>query len=110
MADFVTTNINSGVPPLDGSRAWQKINANSMTGVRERNWTVKGQEAEVENLRGKEDSVSLDTAGFQFYVRPSEFVDFDNDEKIKTEYYSESEKIIKELTGASRVVFFDHSA
>jgi hypothetical protein len=109
MGDVVTTTVNYNVLPSDGGRAWQKINENPTTGVRERNWNMKGHEVQVENIRGREDSVSLDTAGFQFYVRPSKFEDFDSDEKIKTEYFSESEEIIKELTGASRVVFFDYT-
>ena len=34
---------------------------------------------------------------------------FDNDEAVEREYYSESIALVKELTGASRVVVFDHS-
>jgi len=63
----------------------------------------------VENVRGKEDTVTLDTAGFQFYSRPAKHKSFVNDEEIRREYYRESEQLLKEVTGASKVTIFDHS-
>ena len=110
MADLVTTSVKYGVQPEDGSRAWQNINANPETGLRDKNWTHQSHEIKVENIRGKEDTVSLDTAGFQFYVRPGRYKgEFTDEEEIRKEYYPESEELIKELTGASKVVLFDHS-
>ncbi|KAM6503576.1 hypothetical protein JOM56_000519 [Amanita muscaria] len=109
MADFVTTTLNYGVQPLDGTRAWQNINVTSESGVRDKNWHLKQEELQIENIRGKEDSFTLDTAGFQFYVRPTKFKNFDDEEKIKREYYEEQGELIKEVTGASKVVFFDHT-
>ena len=104
MADLVTTTIKCGVQPEDGSPPWQYINADP------ENWTHQWREIEVENIRGKEDTVSLDTAGFQFYVRPAKYKGaFTDGEEIRREYYPESEELIKELTGASKVVFFDNS-
>ena len=35
---------------------------------------------------------------------------FENDEEVEREYYPEPIELVKELTGASRVVPFDHSA
>ncbi|PFH47203.1 hypothetical protein AMATHDRAFT_77307 [Amanita thiersii Skay4041] len=106
---FVKASISYGVRPADGSPAYQHINANPVTGKREKNWTLKEREVEIENIRGKEDSFTLDTAGFQFYTRPAKHKSFTNDEEIEKEYYPESAELIKELTGASRVVFFDHT-
>jgi len=63
----------------------------------------------IENIRGKEDSVSLDTAGFQYYKHTSKHITFANDEEIFREYYPESIELIKKLTGASRVELFDHT-
>ncbi|KIL59356.1 hypothetical protein M378DRAFT_169423 [Amanita muscaria Koide BX008] len=109
MADLVTTTINYGVPPLDGTRAWQSIHACSDIRVRDKNWDLRGEELQIENIRGKEQSFTLDIAGFQFYVRPTKFKTFDDEEKIKNDYYVEQGELIKELTGASKVVFFDHT-
>lgn len=91
--------------------AFQKIFADPETGEEreEHNFEREVKEIVIENLRGKEDSVTLDTAGFQRFVRASKHTAFTDDEEVKREYYPESEEIIKELTGASKVVFFDHS-
>ena len=110
MADLVTTTINYGVPPADGARAFFTINANASSGERGKNYMHEAHETQVENLRGKEDTVSLDTAGFQFYNIPAKYKgEFLDDKEIKGEYYPESEELLKKLTGASKVVIFDHS-
>ena len=111
MADHVTSTITYSVPPTDGSPAILTIIHDS-TGSerRERNYKRQTQEVQVENIRGKEDTVSLDTAGFQFYKIPTKYKgEFLDDEEIKREYYPECEELIKKLTGASKVVIFDHS-
>jgi hypothetical protein len=72
-------------------------------------WVQVEHTAEIEDLRGKEDSVTLDTAGFQFLKKAAKHQSFATDEVIKNEYYPESIELIKELTGASKVVLFDHS-
>lgn len=64
---------------------------------------------EIENLRGKEDTVSLDTTGFQFFRAEAKHKSFNNDEEVEKEYYPESIELLKQLTGANRVVIFDHS-
>ena len=99
------------VPPADGSKAYIYVNrVDPKTGERERNGTTEEHEALIENIRGKEDSVSLDTTGFQFYRAPQKYTAFSNDEEIAQEYYPESIELVKKLTGASRIVPFDHSA
>jgi len=97
------------VEPEGGVRAYQNVNADPITGERERNFEREEKFVVIENVRGKENSVSLDTAGFQFYRHPSEHTTFANDEEIRREYYPESVELIKKLTGASRVELFDHS-
>ncbi|KAF8622835.1 hypothetical protein AX15_006714, partial [Amanita polypyramis BW_CC] len=70
MADVVTTTVEYGIPPTDGARAFHSVNENPITGKCDTNYTLQFREIQVENIRGKEDVVSLDTAGFQFAVRP----------------------------------------
>jgi hypothetical protein len=110
VSNTVTTEFIYFAPPPDGSKPYTNINADIATGDRGRNWIREPHQVEVENLRGKEDSVSLDTTGFQYYRRPQKYTSFANDEEIRREYYPESIAIVKELTGASRIVPFDHSA
>ncbi|KAF8876674.1 hypothetical protein BD779DRAFT_1677701 [Infundibulicybe gibba] len=95
--------------PPDGVRIYQCINADPKTGIHDKNWTPADKDVVLENLRGKEDSVALDTCGFQYFKRPSKHVSFLNDAEIEQEYYPESIELIKELTGAGKVVIFDHT-
>jgi hypothetical protein len=109
MADTVDTTLFYFVPPEDGSIPYNKIPTNPKISAFERNYSLEEHTMQVENVRGKEDSVTLDTAGFQFFQAPSKHKAFDNDEDIQNEYYPECIEYIKKFTGASRVVLFDHS-
>ena len=80
ISNTVTGNLLYFVPPADGSKGWQNINASVDTGERSRNFTRVPHDLEIENLRGKEDSVTIDTAGFQFYKRAAKHTSFANDE------------------------------
>ena len=78
--------------------------------MRQKNFGRADEVVQIENLRGREDSVSLDKNGFHFFRHPAKHASFANDKEIQEEYYPESADFIKKATGASRVVFFDHSA
>lgn len=104
-----TADLFYAVEPEGGVQAYQRVDIDPLTGERARNFEVKSKPVVIENVRGKEDTISLDTAGFQFYKHTSKHTTFDNDEEIYREYYPESIELIKKLTGASRVELFDHS-
>jgi len=105
-----TGTVSFLVPPADKSTVLYVSPDPSNDGLKY-NYTYEQKSITVENLRGKEDSVSLDTTGFQFFNAPSTTTPetFDDEEEIKKVYYPESIEFIKKLTGASRVVIFDHS-
>lgn len=63
----------------------------------------------VHDVRSKEDTVSLDITGFQFVKHVSQEKDFLDDEHIKDQYYKEVEELLKQQTGAKRVLIFDHT-
>jgi hypothetical protein len=100
-----TGSLNFSVPPKDGSRAYVNINDSAS----DLNYTYEAHEVPIWNLRGNESAATLDTAGFQLYNHPAKHTAFTNDADVKKEYYPESMELIKRLTGASRVVLFDHS-
>ncbi|KAF7375462.1 hypothetical protein MSAN_00434100 [Mycena sanguinolenta] len=104
-----TGNFDFFVPPKDGARAYQTVDAKVETGARVRNFTHEKHEVVVHNLRGNESSATLDTTGFQLFDHPAKHTSFANDAEIEKEYYPESIELIKKLTGASRVVLFDHT-
>ncbi|KAH8983836.1 hypothetical protein EDB86DRAFT_3106205 [Lactarius hatsudake] len=105
---FVDTTLRYFTPPTDGSKAWTNINADPTTGKRASNWEYTAHAVKVENLRGHAEA-TLDKNGFQFFHRPAKHTSFANDEEISREYYPESIELLKQLTGASRVVLFDHT-
>lgn len=106
----VSTSLSYFEPPVDGSKAYQYINADATGKRRQKNFERIEKPVQIENLRGREDSVSLDKNGFHYFHHPAKHTSFGNDQEIQDEYYPESAELIKQLTGASRVVFFDHSA
>lgn len=107
---FTPAKLGYLVPPEGGVQAYFHINADPITGEKKTNIGQEEKEVVIENLRGKEETVSLDTTGFQYFHHPAQHKSFGNDEEIVREYYPESAELLKKLTGASRVEIFDHSA
>jgi hypothetical protein len=66
-------------------------------------------ETTVHDLRGTQANYTLDKNGFQIYNHRSQEKDFVDEEAIKTAYYSETEQLLKDVTGASKVYIFDHT-
>ena len=104
-----TAKLGYLVPPEEGVRAYYHIDADPITGAMDTNIKQGEREVVIENLRGKEDTVSLDVTGFQFVHHPVRHKSFTNNEDIVREYYPENAELLKKLTGASRVEIFDHS-
>ena len=110
MADLITAVLTYAVPPADGSKPYAYAYvADPNTKERKRNFTSRDHEVQIENVRGKEDQYSLDKSGFAFVKAVSKQKAFTDNEEIAEEYYPESAELIKKLTGATRVVVFDHS-
>lgn len=107
MADFVKTSLPHIVGTTDGEKPIYL--RDPAPGQSPSNIKVEEFDVEIENIRGKEDSVSLDTAGFQYFHAETNLKSFMNDEEIEKVYYPESIELLKRLTGASRIVIFDHS-
>lgn len=108
-ANTVSASLNYFQPPLDDSKPWIEVDIDPKTGDRRTNFSQEKRQFEIENVRGRENEYNLDTTGFRFHKHISSFKNFDDEEAIKKEYYNESIHLIKEVTGANRVVIFDHS-
>lgn len=63
----------------------------------------------IRSLRPHAERLSVDREGFQFASAPSRFRRFDDAAAIRESYYAESAEVVAELTGASRVIVFDHT-
>jgi hypothetical protein len=64
---------------------------------------------EIRDVRPVASTLSLEDAGFQLLTAPTSLTDFDDEEAIRTRYYAEAISLLEEVTGASRVVVFDHT-
>ena len=104
-----TADLFYALEPEGDVRVYQYVDIDPPNGERVRSFELEAKSVVIENVRGKEDSVSLDTTGFKFYKHISELKSFDDDEEIRRVYFPESIELIKRLTGASRVEIFDHS-
>jgi hypothetical protein len=63
----------------------------------------------IENGRPLIGQFSLDVNGFEFVPHHSAVTDFLDSEQLRTVYYPEIERLVKEVSGCSRVVVFDHT-
>ncbi len=63
----------------------------------------------ISNLRQASEVFSVDREGFQFAAAAGGFHRFDDRDAIETSYYAEAQHLVAELTGASRVIAFDHT-
>ena len=63
----------------------------------------------VHNGRPIVDSLSLDRQGFVFVKHETKVKDFYDAEEVRSVYYPEMERLVKQRSGASRVLVFDHT-
>ncbi|KAI0399487.1 hypothetical protein F4802DRAFT_34469 [Xylaria palmicola] len=70
---------------------------------------VAPERVTITNIAGREAEFTLDKQGFQVHPHVAQEKDFDDDEHIKAVYYPETEQLLKDVTGASKVFIFDHT-
>ncbi|KAG7088134.1 hypothetical protein E1B28_012157 [Marasmius oreades] len=96
-------------PPQDGSLPYTCVNESADRP--RQNWVPQEHNVDIEDVRtnGTEKDYTLDKNGFQFYREAAKHTSFLTDEEVEKEYYPESIELIKKLTGARKVVLFDHT-
>ena len=72
------------------------------------NMTYDPHRMRIHDMRPISSDVSLDTQGFALVEQRSAVQDFWDDDEVRRVYYPEAERVIKQVTGASRVFIFDH--
>src|SRR5258708_24115473 len=65
--------------------------------------------ATIRDVRPLASALSLDRGGFHLVTAASGARNFYDQEAVQTRYYAETVSLLEELTGASRVVVFDHT-
>jgi hypothetical protein len=79
-------------------------------GAAPRNTKEETHQVKILDGRAVNDQLSLDREGFILLHCPTAATDLYDDAEVTTRYYAECERVIREATGASRVVAFDHIA
>ena len=64
---------------------------------------------EIRDVRPVAATLSLEHEGFQLVTAPTSVTNFADETAIRTRYYPETISLLEGLTGASRVVVFDHT-
>ena len=67
------------------------------------------REITIHDGRPIADQLDLDREGFLLMRRETAVVDLYDDEEVRRVYYPEMEALIEEVTGASKVIVFDHT-
>ena len=63
----------------------------------------------ITDMRPLADGLTLDVQGFELVDAPTAVTDFHDEAQLKASYYPEAEALVKQATGADRVVVFDHT-
>ena len=79
-------------------------------GVAPRNTREETHRVKILDGRAVNDQLSLDREGFVLLHCPTAATNLYDDAEVTSRYYAECERVIREATGASRVVAFDHIA
>src|SRR5271163_3122245 len=77
-------------------------------GVPRRSGKYTAQSVAIHNGREMLGRFSLDTNGFVLTEHETAVKDFYDPDEVKSVYYPEVERLLKRVTGAERVVIFDH--
>jgi len=78
-------------------------------GVPVRSGTYEDRSVKVHNARLLASGLSLDREGFAIVRHVTKAKDLADDEEVKAVYYAEVEQLLKQATGADRVLIFDHT-
>jgi hypothetical protein len=63
----------------------------------------------IRDVRPVASALSLEREGFQLVTAATNVRDFYDEEAVRTRYHAETVALLEKLTGASRVVVFDHT-
>ena len=105
----VHTSLNYFAATPNGEPPYNFTYSPPPDGLPQTNVLTEAIDTVVHDVRGKEDTVSLETTGFKFVQHVSEEKLFVDEDAIRTKYYKEVEEILKKHTGAKKILIFDHT-
>jgi len=112
MDGMASTGLNSIVAPLNFLVPMAErpvaYNYEPPPGTPVRTGSNVEHQVQIRDARPMVDRLSLDKEGFVLLHHQTTVTNFYDEEQIKSIYYPECERVMKEATGAVRVVAFDH--
>ena len=63
----------------------------------------------IEDLRAAKETLSLDVQGFALVPHATAVANFYDEAEIRQRYLAEAEEVVRDATGAARVIAFDHN-
>ncbi|CAF3374514.1 unnamed protein product [Rotaria sp. Silwood2] len=107
MEGDITGDIYYFSEPVDGSPPW--VDVSPTLGCARTNFTGTPTRVTIHDLRGKENSVNIDTHGFEIMKYDGNIHnEFDSGSEMQQLYYDEISALLKKRLGASRVIIFNH--
>jgi hypothetical protein len=103
--DSITAPLNFLIPMADKPVAY---NYDPPPGTPLRTGKNIELQVPIRNARPLIDQLSLDREGFVLLHHQTAVTNFYDEDQIRSVYYPECERVMKEATGAARVVAFDH--
>ncbi|OUL32425.1 methyltransferase [Nostoc sp. RF31YmG] len=79
------------------------------SGIPRTNGTYQSHKLPIYNARSISDNILLDREGFSFTGHTTSVRNFYDEDEIRQVYYPEAEQLLKQVTGATEVVIFDHT-
>lgn len=67
------------------------------------------QTVEIHDARAQPGPRSIDREGFELVIAPTAMVDFWDEHELRRIYYPETEALVARVSGAARIVVFDHT-
>jgi hypothetical protein len=92
-----------------GAKPVTKSNSPGQVRVTENTGKYQAHEVTIHNGRLHGGVFSLDREGFLLVRHETKMKDFYDDAEVKAVYYPEIEQLVKQCTGAARVLVFDHT-
>ncbi len=98
----ITYSIDTGEKP---------VNETFETGqaIRRRTGATRQHDVQIEDARRRAGELSLDRNGFVLVQHATAVADFFDPDQLASVYYREVAELVKRVSGASRVVVFDHT-
>jgi hypothetical protein len=105
-ADHVNSLIAYMVPMHDKPRRYL---CSPPPGVEEISWRSVQHPVSIHNGRLSHDQLTLDAQGLVLRQHNTKVKNFLDENEVRSTYYSEVERLVKNLTGASAVIVFDYN-